>query len=95
MVTNDATTTIKAGILTESGIIFRNMEISILDMTRTTVVESPIPIPLIAEVVTARVGHIPSIRTKIGFSVIIPFFNLSPQLFIFNYPPKMRFCNSR
>ena len=26
---------------------------------------------------------------------IIPFFNLSPQLFIFNYPPKMRFCNSR
>lgn len=27
-----------------------------------------IPIPLIAEVVTASVGHIPSIRTKVGFS---------------------------
>ena len=43
----------------------------------------------------AYCAHIPSIRTKIGFSVIIPFFNLSPHLFIFNYPPKMRFCNSR
>ena len=42
------------------------------DITRTTVVESPIPAPLIADVVTARVGHIPKIRTKVGFSLIIP-----------------------
>ena len=28
--------------------------------------------PLIADVVTARVGHIPKIRTKVGFSLIIP-----------------------
>ena len=47
--------------------ILRSMEISILDSTSTTVVESPIPIPLIAEVVTASVGHIPSIRQRLDF----------------------------
>ena len=61
-----------AGILTESGIIFLSMEISILDMIRTAVVESPIPIPLVAEVVTASVGHIPSMRTNVGFSFTSP-----------------------
>ena len=82
MVTKDATTTINAGIRTESGMILRSMEIRRLDITSTAVVDRPIPIPLTADVVTASVGHIPSIRTKIGFSVIRPFFNLSPQLFI-------------
>ncbi len=42
------------------------------DMIRTAVVVSPIPTPLIAEVVTARVGHIPSIKTNVGFSLITP-----------------------
>ena len=42
------------------------------DITRTTVEESPIPIPLIADVVTASVGHIPSVRTNVGFSLIKP-----------------------
>ena len=33
--------------------------------------ESPIPSPLIADDVTAKVGHIPSIRTKVGFSTTV------------------------
>jgi tetrahydromethanopterin S-methyltransferase subunit E len=43
-----------------------------LESIRTAVVESPIPIPLIADVVTASVGHIPSVKTRVGFSLIIP-----------------------
>ena len=43
-----------------------------LDMINTTVVESPIPTPLIADVVTANVGHIPNIKTNVGFSLIMP-----------------------
>jgi hypothetical protein len=30
------------------------------------------PAPLMAEVVTANVGHIPSINTNVGFSLKIP-----------------------
>ena len=44
-----------AGILTESGMILRSMEINILERTSTTVVESPIPTPLIADVVTGKI----------------------------------------
>jgi len=74
-----------AGILTESGITLRNIEINIFDSTSTTVVDSPIPKPLIADVVTARVGHIPNIRTKVGFSLIRPLYTLSVHLFMTNY----------
>ncbi len=38
----------------------------------TTIVVNPIPNPFIAEVVTASVGHIPNISTKVGFSFTIP-----------------------
>ncbi len=53
IVTNDATTTMNAGILTPSGIALRSNEIIRFDNASTTVEESPIPIPLIADVVTA------------------------------------------
>lgn len=61
-----------AGILTLSGMIFLRREIMKFDITRTAVVVSPIPIPLIADVVTARVGHMPRMSTSVGFSLIIP-----------------------
>jgi hypothetical protein len=35
-------------------------------------VASPIAIPFAAELVVARVGHMPSRRTKVGFSVVMP-----------------------
>ena len=82
-VTKDAITTINAGILTLSGITFLRSEINILLMARTTMVVSPIPRPLTADVVTASVGHIPSISTKVGFSLRIPFFKRSKILFCF------------
>ena len=82
-VTNEAMITINAGIRTLSGIIFRSMEINILLSARTTIVVSPIPRPLMADVVTARVGHIPSINTKVGFSKTIPFTRRSDTLFCF------------
>ena len=53
-----------AGILTPSGIASRSNEIIRFDNASTTVEESPIPIPLIADVVTASVGHIPSVSTR-------------------------------
>ena len=50
------------------------------DKTSTTIVLSPIPAPLINEDVTASVGHIPNIKTNVGFSFIIPLYNLSKHL---------------
>lgn len=42
-----------------------------------------LPSPLIADVVTARVGHIPSISTKVGFSFTSPLISRSHILFCF------------
>jgi hypothetical protein len=42
------------------------------DMISTTIVATPIPIPLIADDVTPSVGHIPKIRTNVGFYLRIP-----------------------
>ncbi len=44
-----------------------------MENTKTSVVDKPMPKPLMAEVVTASVGHIPKRSTKVGFSLIIPF----------------------
>ena len=72
IVTKDATITMNAGILTLSGMTFLSAEMKRLLNARTAAVVSPIPSPFIAEVVTASVGHMPSVRTKVGFSLIIP-----------------------
>ena len=72
-VTKEATTTMKAGSRTSSGMIFRSREITRLETARTTREDTPMPKPLMAEVVTARVGHMPSISTNTGFSVSRPF----------------------
>jgi len=71
-VTKDAIITIKAGILTLSGIKFLTREITTLDMSKTNVVAKPIPRPLMAVDVTPRVGHIPSSWTKTAFSLKNP-----------------------
>ena len=71
-----------AGIRTRSGIIFLSAEISRLEKIKTAVVVSPIPRPLMAVVVVARVGHIPNIRTKVGFSLMIPLYKRSIYLFM-------------
>ena len=71
-VTKEATMTMKAGSRTSSGITLRSREITTLEMASTTRELRPMPRPLMAEVVTARVGHMPSIRMKAGFSLRIP-----------------------
>ena len=72
IVTNEATITMNAGILTLSGITFLSTEIKRLLSARTAAVVSPIPRPFMADVVTASVGHIPRVRTNVGFSLIMP-----------------------
>ena len=72
----------KAGMRTLLGISPRSREMRRLLNARTTSVVSPIPRPFMAEVVTASVGHMPSISTKVGFSFTIPLYNLSPALFM-------------
>ena len=72
MVTKAAITTIKHGMRTLSGINDFRAEISILERMSTKVVAKPMPKPLMAEEVTPRVGHIPNISTKAGFSLMIP-----------------------
>src|SRR3989304_9830620 len=68
IVTKEAITIMKAGILIMSGIILRNKEIMMFEETRTKAVAIPIPTPLTAEVVTASGGHIPKTRRKSGIS---------------------------
>ena len=57
-----------------------------------TMVVSPMPSPFMALVVTARVGHIPSIITKVGFSLIIPLYKRSPAEFIYVCPLYSAYC---
>ena len=50
----------KAGIRILSGITFRSREITRFEPIRTAVTDRPMPRPLIADVVTASVGHMPN-----------------------------------
>ena len=68
-----AITTINAGIRILSGMRFFSRDITTFEHISTKVVASPILIPLRAEVVVPNVGHIPSINTNVGFSLMSPF----------------------
>ena len=88
MVTKAAITTTYAGIRTLSGIKSLMAAIATLEHISTNMVDSPIPIPLMAEVVVPNVGHMPNRRTKVGFSVIIPLsmiFNLFMAFSLFRF----------
>ena len=63
------------GRRTWSGIIFFISEITMFEQISTNVAAAPIPIALDAIVVIARVGHMPSSVTSVGFSFISPFVN--------------------
>jgi hypothetical protein len=63
----------KTGIRTISGVIFLIQEITKLVQINTAIVAKPIEKPLMALVVVANVGHIPRVRTNVGFSLIMPF----------------------
>ena len=80
IVTKEATITINAGIRTRFGMMCRSSDMIALLSTSTAVVVSPMPSPFMADVVTASVGHIPSVRTKVGFSFTSPLKNTSMEL---------------
>ena len=66
IVTKAAMTTIKQGIRISRGIYDRTMEIIKLEQTSTKVAAPPIASPFFTEVVTARLGQIPSTSTNKG-----------------------------
>ena len=81
--TNPAIMVMKAGIRTLSGIKLRSNDITALEHTSTIVAATPIPMPFIAAVVTARVGQVPSTSRKTGFSLIMPFVKTLKYLGLF------------
>ena len=72
MVTNDAMTTMKTGMRTLSGVMLLMHEMTMLEQMSTNMVAKPMERPLMADVVVASVGHMPSSNTKIGFSLTSP-----------------------
>ena len=60
--------------LTSQFIRIIRSEMTMFDIISTNVVAKPMLIPLMADVVVAKVGHMPSISTHVGFSLIRPFF---------------------
>ena len=87
-VTKVAITTMYAGMRTLSGMKRAMALMAIFERMSTNIVARPILMPLMAEVVVARVGHIPSRSTKVGFSFTRPLvmrFNLLICLSSFCY----------
>ena len=66
-----------------SGVRFLIKEITRFEQMSTNMVASPIDIPFIADVVVASVGHMPSRRTNVGFSLTMPFNNIFKLFILF------------
>ena len=65
-------TTMYTGMCTLSGTTGAIREMTTFDRTRTNRVARPMERPLMAEVVVASVGHMPSSRTKVGLFLTRP-----------------------
>ncbi len=57
---------------TLAGTKFLMSEITTLEQMSTAMVARPMLMPLMALPVVPRVGHIPNIRTNVGFSAMMP-----------------------
>ena len=71
-VTNEAMITMYEGILIESGITLRSIEMKIFEHVRTNMTATPIPSAFDTCVDTLSVGHIPSMIMNVGFSLKRP-----------------------
>ena len=58
-------------------------DMATLEHMSTNIVANPIDKPLMADVVVAKVGHIPNNKTNVGFSFIKPLY-INFKLFIVN-----------
>ena len=72
-VTREAITTMYEGMRTWSGMRFLMHAMMQLEKMSTAMVARPIDIPLMALEVVPSVGHMPRRRTKVGFSLRMPF----------------------
>ena len=77
--------TMNEGIRILSGIILDTTDITRFDMTNTKAVASPMPIPLMAEVVTPKVGHIPNNSANVGFSLNMPLVKTFKLFMVFGF----------
>src|SRR3989339_1634112 len=75
IVTKAAIMTIKHGIRISRGIYDLTIEMIKLEQMSTNVAAPPIAMPFFTEVVTARLGHIPSTSTNMGLYSKIPLVN--------------------
>ena len=87
MVTKEAIIKTKAGILTWLGITFLSSETKRLLNTKTKITASPIPIPLEAIVVNARVGQVPRTNLRVGFDDKMPSVAIFLKLIFISYYP--------
>ncbi len=71
-VTNDAITTMKAGMRTLSGTMPLMAEMAAFEKMSTSMVASPIDMPVMAEDVVPSVGHMPKMSTKVGLRCQMP-----------------------
>ena len=60
---------------------FRKAEMTMLEHSSTKVAASPMPMPLEAMVVTARVGQVPRTSRRTGFSFKMPLVRIFILLF--------------
>ncbi len=88
MVTKVAIMIMKQEIRTCFGIRLRNVDTRKLDPTSTKNVAMPIARALMAELVTASIGHIPSTWTNTGLSRQMPLISSSYDGFFFIRPPR-------
>ena len=72
MVTNEAITTMNAGMRTSPGIALRSAEMAPLEHTSTKSVAIPMDRPVMAVDVVPKVGHMPRMSTNVGLRRIIP-----------------------
>ena len=72
IVTNDAITTMYAGMRAFAGITLRSAEITTLEQISTMVAAMPMPTPFTTEVEVASVGQVPSTSRSTGFSFSMP-----------------------
>jgi len=76
---------------TMAGMKFLQSEMTQLDKSRVKAVATPMPSAFSSEVVTPKVGHMPSIMTKTGFSRTMPRVRLERLLFFMTGCSRIKF----
>lgn len=78
-------------VLARSKVALHDVRVDVFSVAEAAIIRDPVPVPLVTRIIATEMKRVPDVEAGVKFSIVVPFFGLSPRLFVFGCPPGVHF----